>query len=859
MDKQDSIQKILSEIVAVEPSLKQPLQQFVDQMPGATGSISVDSISDSEAVIVGHNNVLQVIKNYNNPLPDDLILRLIALLDAQGKSAAQDLPAWTRGKSPFPGLRALGPNDARIFFGRELETGHLLSRVANPNCRFLLVVGASGSGKSSLVGAGLLPRLKEDVLPGSGDWLVARFTPDSSGDGDPFTALTGALKEAPLNLSAHEIRARLLEKHSGLRQLIEEHLAGEAASKQAILFIDQFEELFTRVTDKDYNQKFQLLLNDAVNSTRILIIATIRDDFYHYCVKSSVLSRLINRHSDSTYALSAPGIVELYEMIAGPARVAGLEFEDGLVRQILEDTGNNPGALALMAYALDQLYKTSVGKKVLTRSAYEAFKGVNGVIGIRAQETFEKLSQGAQDKLPVVFRELLDVDESGAATRKRAPLEQVEHDTASRELTQALVQARLLVTSRSASDQALVEVAHEALFRSWPRLKAWIEETQDDHILLRQVRTAAEWWNKYGRKPEFLWPDERLKPVYEMQKRLEPNWNEHEKEFIRLEVERLWEEIENPNTSHRRRSWIGERLDTLGDPRPGVGLINGILPLRGETGTTHAFDSLRAGEMRLWGDALEHIGLPDIVWQKVDGGSIQIEKQTFKMQPFLIAKYPITYRQFESFIEAEDGFKDARWWKGLSADENHKSKPGEQNFKFYNHPRETVSWYDAVAFCRWLDARVSLPKQPAALSLKNLFTKNAEQSIGLSLPTEWEWQWAATGGKEEYEYPWGKEWDGSKANTSECGLARTTAAGMYLAGSATCGALDMSGNVYEWCLNEYNNPEQIGLNGTDSRVVRGGSWSYDQDSACVSYRYYFNPDFRDGAYGFRLVVRPPSL
>ena len=350
--------------------------------------------------------------------------------------------------------------------------------------------------------------------------------------------------------------------------------------------------------------------------------------------------------------------------------------------------------------------------------AYRSFGGVQGAIGTRAQETFEELSDGAKKSLPQVFRELLDVDESGTATRKRAALEKVERDDASRELVQALVDARLLVTSRGAANQALVEVAHEALFRSWPRLKGWIEEAQDDLILLRQVRTAADWWNKHDRQVIYLWPDERLKPVYEMQKRLEPNWTEYEKEFIRLEVERLLEELDNPATAHRRRSWIGERLDTLGDPRPGVGLVQRILFLRAED--SHSIDSLHGNEMRLWGDKAEHAGLPDIVWLKVSGGEIQIEKQTFKVQPFYIAKYPITYRQFEAFVEAEDGFKNSRWWKDLSADQDHKNKPGEQNFKFYNHPRENVSWYDAIAFCRWLNSRLGWADLPSNLSPKNL-------------------------------------------------------------------------------------------------------------------------------------------
>jgi hypothetical protein len=619
-----------------------------------------------------------------------------------------------------------------------------------------------------------------------------------------------------------------------------------------LLFIDQFEELFSRVKDRTLARDFYLQINEAAASSRILIVATMRDDFLHYCAKLPVLSRLVNRNRDSAYFLSAPGPLELYEMITAPARVAGLEYEGDLAQRILKETGSDPGGLALMAYALDQLYKSSGRDGKLSLQAYQSFGGVQGAIGTRAQETFDRLSIEAKKTLQPIFLELLDVDESGRATRKRVPVKLIDIDPPRHELLEAFKEARLLVSS-----QGLVEVAHEALFRRWPALSEWITKHQEDLILLRQVRSDSELWARNGRKSEFRWPDERLQPVYQMLDRLGKDLDQEKDaaEFIRLEVERLWEEIENPATSHRRRSWIGERLDTLGDPRPGVGLVRGMLPLQAEKGKAHTFDSLRTGEFRLWGDKPGHLGLPDLVWLKVEGGSITIEKQTFTVQPFYIAKYPITYRQFEAFVEAKDGFKDARWWEGLSADEDGKSKPQEQSFKFYNHPRENVTWYGAIAFCRWLNARLHWPTLPTKLDLKTL-----DKFTGLRLPIEWEWQWAATGGNPKYEYPWGAEWDEGKTNISESGLGRTTAVGMYPAGSAKCGALDLIGNVWEWCLNEYEKPTNIGLNGSNYRVARGSSWNIIQDGASASFRYGNDPGLRNlYGRGFRVVVRPPSL
>ncbi len=747
-------------------------------------------------------------------------------------------PAWPTGKSPFPGLRAFGPEDAPVFFGRGAETDQLLSRLRDPACRFLAVVGASGSGKSSLVGAGLIPRLQAGALPGSERWPVMQLTPDEWGNGDPFDSLKDKVGEM-VKLPKRELGERLRATPAGLRGLLEDHLAQAPEWQRAVLFIDQFEETFTRVAET-LRPAFCAALDEAARSPRVLIIVTLRDDFYRYCVQSPVLSRLINRNQDSTYTLSAPAPLELHEMMTGPARVAGLEFEAGLVRQLLTDTGPEAGALALLAFALDQLYQAARGQGQLTAPAYRAFGGVQGAIGARAQATFDQLPTTVQATLARVFRELVEVDENGAATRKRALLTQVQADAACTQLAQALVQARLLVTSKGAGEEPLVEVAHEALFRSWPRLQAWIEEAQDDLILLRQVRAAAGVWDKQGRQPAYLWPDERLQPVYQMQARLRPELNAVEKEFIRLEYDRLLEELDNPATPHRRRSFIGERIDTLGDRRAGVGLVRADRR------------DLTSHETRLWGDQPEHIGLPDMVWVKVAGGKITIERQEFAVQPFYIAKYPVTYTQFQAFIDAADGFTQAGWWKDLAADDDHKRQSGEQNFKFGNHPRENVSWYDAMAFCRWLNARLSWPDIPAQLTVKTLDTYS-----GLRLLTEWEWQWAAS--PQGKEYPWGDEWDSAKANTNESGLGRTTAVGMYPTGAAPYGALDMSGNVREWCLNESGKPANIGLSGNATRVVRGGSWYYSLDNARAAFRSWNLPSRRLDRGGFRVCVRPPSL
>jgi formylglycine-generating enzyme required for sulfatase activity len=370
-----------------------------------------------------------------------------------------------------------------------------------------------------------------------------------------------------------------------------------------------------------------------------------------------------------------------------------------------------------------------------------------------------------------------------------------------------------------------------------------------------QVRQAAQLWADNDYHDAYLWPEERLRPVREMIARVQAELSELEQEFIRPEFDRLLEEINLPDTTHQRRSWIGGRLCTLGDRRPGVGLVTSPLPpLTDER------------EVRLWGE--EHEGLPDIVWLPVKGTkgyrlhTDEGDKGTYDLPDFYIAKYPVTYLQFQVFLGAGDGFQDPRWWDGLAASDTHKNKPGEQRFKFDNHPRESVSWYDAIVFCRWLNHQLGLPDVPLNLTVKKgLLSGGTALQVyrGIRLPTEWEWQWAATGGNLDYEYPWGPEWDGSRANTFESGLSRATAVGMYPAGAATCGALDMIGNVSEWCLNESVNPGNTGLGGNDMRVLGGGSWVIDQELARCAVRDWLLPDDRHSYNGFRVVCgRPPS-
>ena len=268
--------------------------------------------------------------------------------------------------------------------------------------------------------------------------------------------------------------------------------------------------------------------------------------------------------------------------------------------------------------------------------------------------------------------------------------------------------------------------------------------------------------------------------------------------------------IERETLSHEQRATIGVKLAEFGDTRPGVGLREDDLP-----------------EI-LWSDPIQ----PGAV-EIEDVGLMQVEK------PFRIALYPVTNVQFEAFLDAPDGYENNDWWEKLK-----EMDPRPPSWPYANHPRETVSWYQAVAFCRWLTAKY---RERGLL----------EAHATIRLPTEWEWQQAATGGDSSNAYPWGPEWNGSCCNSAESRINRTTAVGLYPRGTSSQGPLNMAGNVWEWCLNKYDDPRKPSAIEVDQseaqRVFRGGSWGSKRWNLRSAPRGRGSPVDRHGSVGFRLA------
>lgn len=211
--------------------------------------------------------------------------------------------------------------------------------------------------------------------------------------------------------------------------------------------------------------------------------------------------------------------------------------------------------------------------------------------------------------------------------------------------------------------------------------------------------------------------------------------------------------------------------------------------------------------------------------------------------------------QFQCFLEAEDRDKP-EWWQGIPDKER---QFGEPSWTYANHPRETVSWYQAVAFCRWLTAKLHKNKLLGNQLVGDL------RAYEILLPHEHEWEVAARWPNEAVQeriYPWGLAFDAAKANTIEGdSIGGTTAVGLYPSGkNSALNLYDLSGNVWEWCRNKYDEPDADQVDeSTDRRVLRGGSWVLDARLARAAGRNNYTPDSRGDSVGFRVVVRrPPS-
>jgi len=424
--------------------------------------------------------------------------------EAPRPTAAAEDETPAPGDPPFKGLQCFEPADSGRFFGREQLTETFVERLSQHP--FLAIVGASGSGKSSLVRAGLVPELAGGLAAETGVYLL---TPGAH----PLEAMAACLaREA----GAVADLARDLEQDPStlLRQLRGRATrGGDNGAALPVFVADQFEELFTLCHADAERQAFvdNLLLAALAPDAPARVVLALRADFYAHCAQYPELRAALAEHQAYIGPMSA---AELRRAIEAPARLGGWSFEPGLVDWILREAGDEPGGLPLVSHALLETWQRRRGH-TLTFQGYAASGGVQGAIAKTAETVYHHgLTAQQQPIARSIFLRLTELGEGTQDTRRQATLAELvpRPELAGEVVTVVgiLADARLITTA-----EGTIEVAHEALIREWPALRQWLAEDRDGLRLGRRLGEAAQEWDALDRDPGALYRGARLAQALE--------------------------------------------------------------------------------------------------------------------------------------------------------------------------------------------------------------------------------------------------------------------------------------------------------------------------------------------------------
>ncbi len=410
--------------------------------------------------------------------------------------------------NPYKGLQAFQEADETDFFGRKELIERLIKRLANTekNTRFIAIVGPSGSGKSSIALAGLIPALKRGALFGSQEWFYVQITPGS----DPLQQLADGLLSIAANTPT-SLTDLFVAGDDALATIIPNILPVD--NSELVLLIDQFEELFTLVTDEEIRARFIQLIVKAVQTPtcRLKIIITLRADFYDRPLQYTGLSELMRDNTDIVLPLSLP---EMEEAIIQPASRFGIQFEHGLVPRIIDDVNQQPGALPLLQFALTELFDKRDGY-LLKIETYEEAGGVLGSLARRAEELYTSLDSFSQAAAQQMFMRLVSFAEGSEDTRRRVTRTELNIIATDKHIVQKVLDEfgkhRLLTFDYEPGTRTpTVEVAHEALIRVWDRLREWLQSSRDELRLHRRLSLATYEWVNAGKDKSFLPSGARL-------------------------------------------------------------------------------------------------------------------------------------------------------------------------------------------------------------------------------------------------------------------------------------------------------------------------------------------------------------
>jgi WD40 repeat protein/class 3 adenylate cyclase len=418
---------------------------------------------------------------------------------------------------PYKGLASFEESDAASFFGRERLVGELAARTVHVG--LLGVVGASGSGKSSVVAGGLVPSLRAGLLPGSGRWRTVRFRPGEHPMAELERAVGGTLADA---------------------------IEAIGSDGRLVLAVDQFEEVFT-LSGAEERDRFVSTLADTARTSpdRIVVVLTIRDDFYGHCAPHRDLAELLVANQ----VLVPPMTVEeLRRAIEFPARRARLRVEADLVDALVAEVAGESGGLPLLSASLVELWQAREDGW-LRMDAFERTGGVRGAVARLAEASFDQLTPEECESGRRLFLRLASVGEGDVFTRRRVDLVEleVETDPVAARVVDRLTADRLLVATGST-----VEVAHEALLREWPRFRAWLDDDLQGHRLRQHLTHAARQWEAAERDPSEVYRGSRLSAALDWASTHGTDLNELERAFLVESREASERDAERQRRTNRR-------------------------------------------------------------------------------------------------------------------------------------------------------------------------------------------------------------------------------------------------------------------------------------------------------------------
>lgn len=497
------------------------------QLPPVINNI-IQRATAKEAT-VRYPDAMSLVKEFQQAIRTDNVQEELSTLEISSTQVR-----LIEAKNPYKGLRAFQQADSEDFFGRTEMIDRILDRLEDKETEsdFLAVIGPSGSGKSSLVKAGVIPALRRGEIKDSQNWFFAEMVPSE----DPLEGLEAALLSVATSPLPRMIDL-LREGDYGLAEGAEWSLPTE--DSKLVLLIDQFEEIFTQVENEAERQHFLDLIYYAVmtEDSPVKVILTLRADFYDKPLLYQNFGELIRKRTELVLPLNND---ELEEAITGPAHRVGAVLEDGLVEQIVHDVREQPGALPLLQYALTELFERREGPMLLA-SAYTDIGGTLGALAKRAEEVYRRFSVESQKMTHQIFLRLVTLGEGQEDTRRRvtqSDLLTLGDPDVIEDVIDRFGRYRLLTFDHDeVTRSATVEVAHEALIRQWERLRDWLNESREDLRLERRLLHAAEEWKHSNRDNSYLLRGTRLEQFREWSQVTDLRLNQIEQTFLDASLE----------------------------------------------------------------------------------------------------------------------------------------------------------------------------------------------------------------------------------------------------------------------------------------------------------------------------------